>query len=72
MPTFVKVGVPTGEEKVALLQTLITRLIKLLTRRGALVGEIGQTWMAMPDADGEEARTLWPLQAVASTAPPIW
>jgi hypothetical protein len=46
--------------------------MKLLTRRGALVGEIGQTWMAMPDADGEEARTLWPLQAVASTAPPIW
>jgi hypothetical protein len=41
----------------ALLQTLIARLMKMLTRRGVLVEEMGQAWLAEPDADGEEART---------------
>lgn len=51
----------------ALLQTVITRLMKLLTRRGALVEDVGQTYLAEPDADGEEARKLRPLQAAAIT-----
>jgi hypothetical protein len=51
----------------ALLQTLIAQLMKMLTRRGVLVQDMGQTWLAEPDADGEEARTLRPLQATATT-----
>ena len=50
-----------------LLQTAITRLMKLLTRRGVLVEDMGQAYLAEPDADGDEARTLRPLQATAVT-----
>ena len=41
--------------------------MKMLTRRGVLVEDMGQTYLAEPDADGEEARTLRPLQAAAVT-----
>ena len=41
--------------------------MKLLTRRGVLIEEMGQTYLAEPDADGEEARTLRPLHAAAVT-----
>jgi hypothetical protein len=51
----------------ALLQTLITRLMKMLTRRGVLIVEMGQPYLADSDVDGEEARTLRPLQAAAIT-----
>ena len=65
--TFVEVGSPTDDEVHALLQTLIARLMKMLTRRGVLVQDMGQTWLAEPDADVEEACTLRPLQAAAIT-----
>jgi hypothetical protein len=32
-----------------------------------LPNQVGQTWLAEPDADGEQARTLRPLQAAAVT-----
>ena len=41
--------------------------MKMLTRRGVLVEDMGQIYLAKPDADGEEARTLQPLQAAAVT-----
>ena len=41
--------------------------MKMLTPRGVLVQEMGQTCLAEPDADGEEVRALRPLQAVAIT-----
>jgi hypothetical protein len=44
--------------------------MKMLTRRGVLVEEMGQAWLAEPDADGEEARTLRPLQAAAMPCRP--
>ena len=66
-PAFVEVGAPTDDELHALLQTVITRLMKLLTRRGVLIEEMGQTHLAEPDNDGDEARTLRPLQAAAVT-----
>jgi hypothetical protein len=50
---------PTGDEMHALLKSLIARLMQRLTRRGVLVEQIGQTYLA--DADGDEARTLRPL-----------
>ena len=67
VPGFVETAAPTDDELQALLQTLITRLMKLLTRRGVLVEEMGRTFLAEPDADGDEARTLRPLQAAAIT-----
>ena len=66
-PAFVEVGAPTDDALQVLLQTVITRLMKLLTRRGVLIEEMGQTYLAEPDDDGEEARTLRPLQAAAIT-----
>jgi hypothetical protein len=64
-PEFVETGALSDDELHALLQTVITRLMKLLTRRGVLIEEMGQIYLAEPDADGEEARTLRPLQAAA-------
>jgi serine/threonine-protein kinase len=40
-------------------------LLYELPRRGVLVEDTGQTYLAEPDADGDEARTLRPLQAAA-------
>jgi hypothetical protein len=56
-----------SSEACSLLQTVITRLMKMLTPRGVLVEEMGQTCLAEPDADGEKARTLRPWQTVAIT-----
>ena len=50
-----------------MLHKIITRILKLLTRRGALVEEQGATYMADGDADSDDARTLRPLQAAACT-----
>jgi hypothetical protein len=38
-------------------QTVITRLIKMLKRRGVLIELMGQTYLAEPDADRDEACT---------------
>ena len=65
VPSFVEASAPSDDELHALLQTLITRVMKMLTRRGVLVEDMSQTYLAEPDADGEEARTLRPLQAAA-------
>jgi hypothetical protein len=67
VPAFVEAEAPTEDELHALLQTVITRLMKMLTRQGVLVEDMGQTYVAEPDADGDEARTLRPLQAAAGT-----
>jgi hypothetical protein len=53
---------PTADELDAHLHTIIARLIKMLTRRGVLLEDMGQTYLAERDADGEESRTLRPLQ----------
>ncbi len=66
-PSFIEAGAPTDDELHAMLQIIIARLMKMLTRRGVLVEDLGQTYLAEPDADGEEARTLRPLQAAAIT-----
>ena len=66
-PTFVEVDAPTDDELHALLQKIVTKLMKLLTRRGLLEEDMGQTYLAEPDVDGEEARALRPLQAAAIT-----
>ena len=67
VPTFVEVSAPTDDELHALLHTVITRLMKMLTRHGVLIEEMGQIYLADPNADGDEARTLRPLQVAAIT-----
>ena len=66
-PVFVEVPAPTDEALQAVLHKIITRVMKLLTRRGASVEEQGSTCMADNDNDGDsdDARTLRPLQAAA-------
>jgi len=66
-PVFVKADSPTDEELQALLHKIITRLMKLLTRRGVLVEEEeeGSSYLADANADSDEARSLRPLQAAA-------
>ncbi len=66
VPSFVEVDAPTDDELHTLLQTLIPRLMKPLTRRGVLIEEMGQTYLAEPDADGDEG-ALRPLQPAAVT-----
>ena len=51
----------------SVLHKIITRTMKLLTRRGVLVEEEGSTYMADNDGDSDEARTLRPLHAAACT-----
>ena len=58
---------PTDEALQTVLLKIITRTMKLLTRKGMLVEEQGQTYMADNDSDSDEARTLRPLQAAACT-----
>ena len=67
VPVFVEGGAPSDDEQHALLHTVIARLMKMLTRRGVLIEEMGQTYLADPNADGDEARTLRPLQVAAVT-----
>ncbi len=64
---FIEAAAPTEEELRALLHTVIARLMKMLTRRGVLIEDTGQSWLAEADGDCEEARTLRPLQAAAIT-----
>ena len=40
---FVQACAPTEDELHSLLHTVITRLMKMLTRRGVLIEEMGQT-----------------------------
>ena len=66
-PVFVEVPAPTDEALQAVLHKIITRMMKLLTRRGVLVEEQGSTYVADNDGDSDNARTLRPLQAAACT-----
>jgi len=70
VPVFVQAGAPSDDALHALhalLHTVITGLMKMLTRRGVLIEDMGQTYLADPHVDGDEARTLRPLQAAAIT-----
>jgi hypothetical protein len=66
-PEFVEAPASTDEALHAVLHKVITRLMKLLTRRGVLVEEEGSTYMTDNDGDSNEARVLRPLQVAACT-----
>jgi hypothetical protein len=53
-PQFVEVPAPTDKALQAVLQEIITRMMKLLTRRGVVVEEEASTYMA--DNDAEQMR----------------
>ena len=65
MPAFVETLAPTVEELHTVLLKIITRMMKLLTRRAVLVEEESSTYVADNDPDSEEVRALRPLQAAA-------
>ena len=50
-PEFVEVPAPTDEALQTVLHKIITRTMKMLTCRGALVEEEGSTYVADNDAD---------------------
>jgi hypothetical protein len=58
---------PTDETLRAVSHNIITRTKKLLTRRGVLVEEQGQTYVADDVSDSDEACALRSLQAEACT-----
>lgn len=59
---FVEAPAPTDEALQTVLHRIISRTMKLLTRRGVLVEEEGSTYMADNDGDSEEACTRRPLR----------
>ena len=67
MPAFVEAPAPTDEALQTVLHKIVTRTVKLLTRRRVLVEEEGSTYLADNDGDLDEARALRPLQAAACT-----
>ena len=64
-PVFVEAAPPSDEALQAVLQRIITRMLKLLAGRRVLIEEQGQPYMADSDADADDVRTLRPLQAAA-------
>jgi hypothetical protein len=48
-PSFIEAGEPSDDGLHALPPTLIGRLVKMLTRQGALIEEMGQTDLVEPD-----------------------
>ncbi|MGL4317150.1 MAG: hypothetical protein ACRCTL_11140 [Pseudomonas sp.] len=66
-PAFVDVSAPTDDELHAWLQTVVARLMKLLMHRAELVEQIGNTYLAEPDVDCDDACPLRSLQAAAIT-----
>ena len=64
-PAFIEADAPTDDELDALLHTVFARLMKMLTRRGVLIEDMGQTWLASADAGsssrrrGATARLIW-------------
>lgn len=59
VPGFIEAGAPTDDELDTLQYTIIARLMKTLTRRGVLVEDMGQTYPAEPDADGDRGLMMF-------------
>ena len=66
-PTFVEVSAPADDELHASPHTVIDRLMKMLTRWGVLVEDMGADLPDRADADGEKALTKRRLHAAAIT-----
>jgi putative transposase len=63
VPVFREARAPSMAELEAVLNRIIQRILKLLTRTGYLIAEQGMRYLAEPESD----RALTPLQAAAGT-----
>lgn len=61
VPEFVAVPAPTDQALAAVFHKVITRTMKLLTRRGGVIKEEDSTDMVDDDGNSDEARVLRPL-----------
>ena len=61
-PEFIEIPAPSDEDIWEVLQRRIKRVMKQLVRRGILVEDQGETYLADDVADSKEARVLRPLQ----------
>ena len=69
LPDFIDANAPTDDAMQTLLQTVLARLMKMLTRRGALVEDVGRSWLVEPAGEGDEARTLAAAEAAPDPVP---
>jgi hypothetical protein len=60
-PEFIEIRAPSDEQVWEVLERIIKRVMKQLVRRGILVADQGETYLADKGDDSEEARTLRPL-----------
>jgi Putative transposase len=60
-PEFIEIPAPSDDDVWEVLQSIITRVMKQLVRRGVLVEDHGETYLANDEDDSEEARTLRPF-----------
>ena len=60
-PEFVEAPPPSDEQVWEVLQSIIKRVMKQLVRRGILVEDQGETYLADAEDDSDEARALRPL-----------
>ncbi len=60
-PEFIEIAAPSDEQVWEVLEKIIKRVMKQLVRRGILVEDQGETYLADADDDCEEARALRPL-----------
>jgi hypothetical protein len=58
---FIEIPAPSDEDVWEVLQSIIKRVMKQLVRRGILVEDQGETYLADAEDDSEEARALRPL-----------
>lgn len=66
VPVFHVASAPNNEQLQTLLDKIIKRILKLLTRRGYLIEEEGVTYLARTDSIDPD-NFLTPLQAASST-----
>jgi hypothetical protein len=60
-PEFVETPAPNDEQIWEVLQRIIKRVMKQLVRRGILVEDQGETYLADDEDESDEARALRPL-----------
>ncbi len=64
-PVFIEAPPPNDEDVQAVLDRIVRRVLKMLTRRGVLVQEQDSIYVADADGESHDARTLRPLQAAS-------
>ena len=66
-PVFVATRAPSDEAVREVLHQIISRVLRMLVRQGTLIEDQGSAYFSDMDTDGDDSRTLVPLQAAATT-----